>query len=120
MDFMNTRTLAQAIPVLCGFMCLFLYVYLGWILPIEAIKEADKQKKSKTFPIICLTVFGIGPILYILYQLWSARGSAASNTTGGTNVPVNNVEPKMPSEAAGAEVPTPNANQRALVPVNAK
>ena len=120
MDFMNTFSLSNAIFIFFSFLCFFLYVYLGWILPIEAIKEADKQKKSKTFPIMTLTVFGIGPIVYLLYKLWTARGSATSNTTGGTNVPVNKVEPNMPSEAAGAEVPTPNANQRALVPVNAK
>lgn len=87
-----------------GLIAFFVYLYVGWIWPMLSLQEAQKTKKSKVFPTLVLLVFGIGPIIYSMYVLWKSRGSAASNATGGTNAPVNKVEPNMPSEAVGGEL----------------
>jgi len=90
-------------PVFLGLIAFFVYLYVGWIWPILSIQEADKTKKSKVFPSMVLTVFGIGPIIYSLYVLWKTHGSAASNNTGGNNPPNAKVEAQMPSEVTGSE-----------------
>lgn len=105
---MDTQSLQQAVPVLLGLIAFFVYVYVGWIWPISKLQEDDKTKKSKTFHSMVLLVFGIGPILYILYMLWKARGSAVSPATGGNAPPPANVKPNLPSQAVGSEVPPAN------------
>jgi hypothetical protein len=103
---MDQQILEKAFPVLCGLVLVACYLYVGWIWPIQRLKELKEGKGqgSKTLPGVMLAVFGILPIIIGLVMLWKAQGPANSTTTGGNVPPPNKVNAIMPSEGAGSEI----------------
>jgi hypothetical protein len=75
-------------------------------VPIKKIKDENSTKTQKNVFGFVLFLFGICPIIYLIYSMIKGRmskGNANSPNAGGTPTPPANVVPNtQPSTAAGA------------------
>jgi len=91
----------QPVNVVFGLIAVVVYLYVGWIWPIQAIKKANKRNESTTFPGVMMAVFGILPIIILLILLWKSQKSANGNN-GGTPPPNGEIG-GQPTNALGSE-----------------
>lgn len=87
--------------IVLGLVATFVYLYVGWIWPIQAMKKAKKRNESGTFPGVVMAVFGILPIIILLILLWKSQKSANGNN-GGTPPPSGQIA-TAPSNKLGSE-----------------
>lgn len=95
----------------------FLWFVLCWVFPVIKLRDEKTTANMKTVYSGWLIILGMGPIVYLAYTTYKARGNANGNT-GGANVPEpgsfivkangGNANVTPPSAAAGAE-PLPGA-----------
>lgn len=85
-----------------AFMC---WIYIGWVLPIDTIRDKT-NKKSKTPFIGLLAVVGILPIVIFLGSMYKSRGNngningTSMNAMGPVPVVGNNTRGALPNARA--------------------
>lgn len=104
--FQDPQALTGLFTFVCAIAAFACYIYIGWVVPIKKMKDPNATKTQKNTYGFMLFLFGICPILYLIYLMMKGRmskGNANSPNTGGTPPPPVNVVPNtQPSTAAGA------------------
>ena len=98
--FLSPETL-----MIMGMACvLALWVYFGWIRPIQKIR--DPSVKTKTGHVLILLILGISPVIVpIVMGVMSARSNASSSTVNGTSMNAMGPQPVV------SQGPVARANQ---------
>lgn len=90
----------QALMIIGITMLFLLWVYLGWVVPIDTIRDKN-NKKSKIPFIMLLIIVGIMPILVLIGSMYkSSRGNNGNIT--GTSMNAMGPQPVAPSNMRGA------------------
>jgi len=104
--FQNPDAFAGLIMFVCIVASFACYIYLGWVVPIKKMKDPNATKTQKNAYGFMLFLFGICPIIYLIYSMVKGKmsgGNANSSNTGGTPPPPATLQPNtQPSTAAGA------------------
>jgi hypothetical protein len=91
MDFEMLSGSSNPMMILLGLimalaMCT-LYLFFAWILPIKKIRNKDTSKTAKGGYGFMLFLFGICPIIYLIYLAMKSRMKNSALNTGPTPVP---------------------------------
>jgi hypothetical protein len=81
----------------------FLWFLIGWVFPVIKLRDEKTTANMKTVYSGWLIFVGMGPLVYLAYTTYKAKGNAASSNNGGNVPPEAYVNATPPSAAAGAE-----------------
>lgn len=111
--FQDPPALTGLFTFVCAIAAFACYIYIGWVVPIKKMKDPNATKTQKNTYGFMLFLFGICPILYLIYLMIKGRmskGNANSPNTGGTPppkavAPAPNVQPSVVAGASPANIP---------------
>ena len=126
--FQDPQALKGLFTFVCAIAAFACYIYFGWVVPIKKIKDKESTKTQKNVFGFILFLFGICPLIYLIYSMIKGRmskGNANSPNAGGRPppaVPRNGNEVAVPQGqqiAEGVNASTPSAiagGQNSAVP----